>query len=243
MQYATPRHVASLDECWFYHVIDLPQHGTVNHFGSWDLRGRFDEYVGGVNLAGKTFLDVGTASGFLTFEAEKRGAIVTSFDVATGDDVNVDPKTSAAEKRKEVVMMQNGYWFAHRLLGSKARAVYGDAVRLCEYVDPVDIVLVAQLLVHVRDPLAVIQNACQTAKETVIMVEGSFETDDPIARFVGIDYPGTNTWWHLSTGLYRGALKTFGFEIESVSRERYRCNHPAAAGMQEICTFVARRAH
>jgi hypothetical protein len=31
-------------------------------------------------------LDVGAASGFLTFEAEKRGARITSFDAASADD-------------------------------------------------------------------------------------------------------------------------------------------------------------
>jgi len=38
--------------------MDLPELGTVNDFGSWDLRGRFDEYVGNVDLAGNTLLDV-----------------------------------------------------------------------------------------------------------------------------------------------------------------------------------------
>ena len=44
--------VPALRDCRFYHSMDLPGFGTVN--GDWDLRGRFDEYVGGVNLAGKT---------------------------------------------------------------------------------------------------------------------------------------------------------------------------------------------
>jgi 2-polyprenyl-3-methyl-5-hydroxy-6-metoxy-1,4-benzoquinol methylase len=74
--------VPAIEDCWFYHVMDLPGLGTVNHFGRWDLRGRFDEYTGFIPVAGRTLVDVGSASGFLTFEAEKRGAVVTSFDVA-----------------------------------------------------------------------------------------------------------------------------------------------------------------
>ena len=50
----------------------------------WDLRGRFDEYIGGVDVAGKSVLDIGTATGFLSFEAEKRGARVVSFDMEKG---------------------------------------------------------------------------------------------------------------------------------------------------------------
>jgi 2-polyprenyl-3-methyl-5-hydroxy-6-metoxy-1,4-benzoquinol methylase len=108
VQYAQERYISSPDGCWFYHVMDLPEFGTVNHFGSWDLRGRFDDYVSYATLARKTLLDVGCASGFLTFEAEKRGATVMSFDVSGGDVVNIDPKTDVAAKRTEVVRMQNG---------------------------------------------------------------------------------------------------------------------------------------
>src|SRR5213078_133228 len=88
----------TLDECWFYHVMDLPEVGIVNHPGSWDLRGRFDEYIGHTPVAGKTLLDVGTASGFLTFEAERRGATVTSFDVSSGDVIHLDPGNDGGSK-------------------------------------------------------------------------------------------------------------------------------------------------
>jgi hypothetical protein len=67
-----------LEDCSFYHAMDIPAVGEVK--GTRDLRGMFEDYVGHVELAGRTLLDVGTASGFLTFEAERRGATVTSFD-------------------------------------------------------------------------------------------------------------------------------------------------------------------
>src|SRR5271157_3419337 len=78
--FETPRDVRHADNCFFYHTLDLPGIGEVE--GCWDLRGRFDEYIGGVRLRDKSVLDVGTANGFLTFEAEKRGAReVVSFDI------------------------------------------------------------------------------------------------------------------------------------------------------------------
>ena len=230
-----------LDDCWFYHVMDLPELGTVNHFGSWDLRGRFDEYVGHTDLAGKTLVDVGCASGFLSFEAEKRGAIVTSFDVDASETVNIDPKTDAVAKRPEVVKMQNGYRLAHQLLNSKAHLVYGDAHELSRYVRQHDVVLVGQMLVHVRDPIAVIEQACKVAQETVVLVEGSWEAEEPVAVFLGAQSAGTNSWWHLSTGLYRDVLSLFGFELTKKSRGLYQCNHPVSPGMIEVWTFVAHR--
>jgi len=36
--YAAPRHIEELNNCYFYHTMDLPEVGTVA--GDWDLRGR-----------------------------------------------------------------------------------------------------------------------------------------------------------------------------------------------------------
>src|SRR5215471_10291266 len=79
--FVEPRTVERLDDCYFYHTIDLPGLGVQK--GHWDLRGRFTEYIGGVDVAGKSVLDVGSATGFLSFEAERLGAArVVSFDMS-----------------------------------------------------------------------------------------------------------------------------------------------------------------
>src|SRR5438270_405382 len=68
-------------DCFFYHVYDLEDGSTVSGPGAaFDLRGRFQEYIGGYNVANKTVFDFGTASGFLAFSAERAGAEVTAFD-------------------------------------------------------------------------------------------------------------------------------------------------------------------
>ena len=71
LKFEESRRVESLNECFFYHTIELPGFGLVR--GQWDLRGRFEEYVGGVDVSNKSVLDVGTATGFLSFESERRG--------------------------------------------------------------------------------------------------------------------------------------------------------------------------
>src|SRR5260370_38962033 len=76
--YAQPIAVRGPEECVFYHALDLPSFGAVE--GHWDLRGRFDEYVGYTDLRDKTVLDVGAASGFRPFEAERPGPTVRSLD-------------------------------------------------------------------------------------------------------------------------------------------------------------------
>src|SRR5262245_37823785 len=78
--YAVPPVVTNLDECFFYHVMDLPRYGTTP--GYWDLRGHESQYLGEVQLAGKRVLEIGPASGHLSFFMERAGASVVSVEAA-----------------------------------------------------------------------------------------------------------------------------------------------------------------
>ncbi|MGB3245884.1 MAG: SAM-dependent methyltransferase [Sulfitobacter sp.] len=80
--------VTNIEECFFYHTVDLANGETVH--GNWDLRGREDQYFGGVDFSGKTALDVGCATGSLTFAMEDRGAEVTSLDLGPGATLSRD---------------------------------------------------------------------------------------------------------------------------------------------------------
>ena len=160
------------DECEFYHSIDLPRVGSVT--GHWDLRGRFGDYVGHTPVAGRTFLDVGTATGFLSFEAEKEGALVTSFD-ADGPERYEHVTGELSHDPTHFRRLRNGYAFSHALLESKANLVLGDIYSMSQSVQPHDIVLVGQILVHLRDPLIALQQAAKVTKDTLIITEGSFE--------------------------------------------------------------------
>jgi hypothetical protein len=70
-RFAEPEYVADLGGCWFYHSMDLPGIGEVQ--GHWDLRPTVDAYLGRIDFAGKRVLDVGTASGYLSFAMEEPG--------------------------------------------------------------------------------------------------------------------------------------------------------------------------
>src|SRR5260221_13625282 len=141
-------------EVWFYHAMDLPGIGPVGMDEGWDLRGRFDEYIGHVPLAGRTVLDVGTASGFLSFEAEQRGASVTSFDAGSIEDRDDRPQD---DQRQYVIdelnRMHAGYELAHRAFDSRAKIARGNIYQLSKIVDAHEVVIVGQILVHLKDPL------------------------------------------------------------------------------------------
>lgn len=126
--YAEPRTVRSLDECYFYHTMDVPGHGTIN--GEWDLRGSVDDYLGHFDFAGKRVLDVGAASGILSFHIEKQGAEVVSFDLSENFDWDIVPfsennnDATRNERRSHLRKINNGYWLCHTAFQSKARMVH-----------------------------------------------------------------------------------------------------------------------
>jgi len=226
--------MVSQEECEFYHSMDLPRVGSIA--GYWDLRGRFADYTAHTPIEGRTFLDVGTATGFLSFEAEKCGASVTSFDADGPDRYQfVTGNHDQAYFRR----LRNGYAFSHELLGSKANLVLGDIYSMPQSVQPHDVVMVGQILVHLRDPLLALQRACEVSKDTLIITEGSFESESPVSVFIGEKSP--YSWWHLSTGLYRTYLDMLGFEIISITRGQFTCLHPDNLGEVDLWTFVARR--
>ena len=226
------------NECEFYHSMDLPGVGSI--IGHWDLRGRFGDYVAHTPVTGRTSLDVGAATGFLSFEAEKRGAIVTSFDADGPERYEYLPGSVGGIDVDRYRRFRNGYDFAHQHMQSKAKLVLGDIYSMSNSVPMHDIVLIGQILVHLRDPLSALQQASLLAKNTLIVTEGSFEFDAPISVFLGsksVFY----AWWHLSTALYRHWLDMLGFDVVSISREKYRCLDAVMTGDIDLWTFVAKR--
>jgi 2-polyprenyl-3-methyl-5-hydroxy-6-metoxy-1,4-benzoquinol methylase len=245
-----PRDVRRADECFFYHTLDLPGIGTVE--GHWDLRGRFDDYIGGVNLQGKTVLDVGTGNGFLTFEAEKRGAReVVSFDIGDAKFQHLLPfkdstyyKDYAAWRTEMTAWYErwkNGYWLLHRLNSSKARAFYGDVYELPPALGMFDVTIIGSVLEHLRDQISAMGSVARLTKSTMVIVTGMLETEEKLALFGGAaDQPDQNyTWWCYSLGTYREVLKMLGFRIASMTKNMYPC--PLAGSETVRYTIVAER--
>ena len=230
--YAAPKQIERLEDCWFYHSMDLPEFGTVH--GGWDLRGRIDDYLGHVTVSGKRVLDVGTASGFLTFEMEKKGADVVSFDAENETQIQYphfkehaseqDAIRTVATIRNNLERMKNSYWLAHRLFKSTAKVVYGDIYHMPRQIGMFDVVLVSQILVHLRDPVGALIQAGKFCGDTLIVTEGMFIEEQPLQKLIpraGAE-PGMG-WWIMSTGLCREVLGLMGFEVLSFTTNFYNC--------------------
>jgi hypothetical protein len=241
---AAPREPTALSACDFYHAIDLPLSGL--QMGEWDLRGRFDDYTGHVPLAGRTVIDVGAASGFLSFEAERAGATVTSFDVADTAQWAALPFPDAVPGLAgwDLERRTNAYWFAHRELGSNARCMYGDVYDLSpELTGSFDVALVGQILVHLRDAISALAAVASVCRETMVITEGSFEGDYPVAALCAraarpdLDY----AWYHYSHGWYREVLTILEFANVEITTGFYTCNDADHESEIELTTIVATR--
>ena len=247
---AAPRFVDRLEDCFFYHAMDLPGFGLVP--GHWDLRGRFDDYVSGVDLAGKSVLDVGTATGFLSFEAEKKGASrVLSFDQNGAEQAFLpfkdklhfrDPKRWLGEYGAEMEQWKNAYWLCRRLLDSKTDVFYGDIYHLPESLGKFQVAIVGSVLEHLSDQVSALASIARLVTETIIVVTPLLQTDERIARFEGrAENPDADfTWWTYSPGIYREVFGMLGFSIARITRAKFY--HMYEDRFEERATIVAVRA-
>ncbi len=240
-----------LSGCYFYHTMELPGFGLVR--GEWHIRD-FPQYIGCVNLAGKRVLDVGTASGFLSFAAERAGAAeVVSFDLDSaarmcrlpyaGNPYWADRAQWLAANQGMIDGVKAGYRLAHRLLNSKAKPRYGDVFELRNLEGaPFDVTIAGAFLEHLSDPVSALANLAMATKERLVVAFTQIlDSDEPVLRAsTDLATPASDfTWWIVTSGLYRRVLENMGFAIEAIG--------PATAfweteqRMVEVQTLVARR--
>jgi SAM-dependent methyltransferase len=249
--FATPRQVLDRRSCHFYHSMDLPS-GEVN--GGWDLRGRIREYIGHADIAGRTVVDVGTASGFLTFEMERLGGRMTSFDAESSANISfvpvhdqqwiTDRATWASDADVFLERLKNGYWFAHRDLASRARVIYGDVYQLGTYGHTFDVAVIAQVLVHLKDPVNALAAVASICKDTLVITEGMSDSQIPDLRLcarAASSGPGY-MWWQASIPFYREVLAMQNFEIQTITTGSYICLDASyCPGENQLTTIVAKR--
>jgi SAM-dependent methyltransferase len=248
--FASPRFVERLDDCFFYHTMELPELGVIQRV--WDLRGRFDDYTGKADVAGKSVLDIGCATGFLSFAAEKCGAArVVSFDMSDVRQQAFVPFAENSPQREPnewwknyaagMERWKNAYWLSHRLLHSNAQVFYGDVYDLPGSLGQFDVVIIGSVLEHLRDPVGALQSITRLAGETLVIVTPILQSDETIARFEPrLSAPQNDfTWWTYSTGLYREFLAILGFRIERITTAEYF--HVHAERLEPRTTIVASR--
>jgi ubiquinone/menaquinone biosynthesis C-methylase UbiE len=246
--YAAPIHVERPEDCFFYHKFNLPGVGEVGE--QWDLRSSIENYLGKFDFRGKRVLDVGTASGFMTFEMEKRGAEVVSFDMVDGNQWDLVPH---AGKQKDLNQLRdtcsqchqrlkNAYWFTHKRLNSKARVYYGDIYDLPGELGEFDCAIFGMILSHLRDPFQALYSASRLVKDTIIVTNQMMNSSDPVGHFLPTRQNGENAaWWGFSRGCLSQMLEVLGFSVKSATESKPLCLVKGRQRPESCTSLVAKR--
>jgi hypothetical protein len=132
--------------------MEIPGYGVIQ--GEWDLRQGGEDYLGHVTFDSERVLEIGPASGFLTFEMEKRGAAVVSTEVTDEPGWDFVPYPPPVLEpvygpRREIMRsLKDSYWFAHHAHRSKAKMHYGDVYNLPEALGHFDVAVMLAVLLH-----------------------------------------------------------------------------------------------
>jgi SAM-dependent methyltransferase len=231
--HAMPRKIDDAGQCYFYHTMDIPNHGQVT--GEWDLRGQETTYLGGVDFDDKSVLEIGTASGHLCFWMEAQGADVTAFDLDSRRPWDLVPyfgsdhTSTAAERAGTLEKLNNSWWFTHRHLNSKAKCIYGSIYDLDDRVGTFDVVTLCSILLHLRDPIRAIELACARSRSEIII------TDVSEYQFLGLkpqlheelclhflpradQRSPVDSWYFLPAPLVVEVVRIFGFPSVEIHR-------------------------
>ena len=204
--YIKPEREIKIEDCEFYHTVKV---GNMIIDGDWDLTACIDDYLSNFNFNGKRVIDIGSASGYLSFEMEKRGADVVSFDMPDGSywDHLIYPgynKPAAHESDR----LFNGIEYLHEKLNSKNKIFRSNIYDpLPEGLGEFDVAVFGTMLSHVRDPILVLMNILLRVKDYAILIN-PFQ-DGPTT------YHNTRgkTWWMLSAADVEKIMLDLGFEL------------------------------
>lgn len=173
-----PADVISLDDCEWYHIMEVPGIGITN--GVFDCREDIDNIFGNLDFKNKKVLNLGPITGYLNFEAERRGAEVTSIDLGVDPenlqrdwvvDVKKTWRKDLAAFMERERKRRNAYWFAHKALKSKSKLIISHINNLSDEVGLHDIGIIFSVLVHIRDPYTALLRMCSHINEKIVITE------------------------------------------------------------------------
>jgi O-methyltransferase len=221
------RTVTDKSACDFYHVVDLPDGGLPA--AQWDLRASADQYLGNVDFAGKDVIEIGPASGFLSFHMENRGARVCCveppmerfWDLVPRHDFDLERHKNAF--RQHIERVRNSFWYLHHAYRSRVRCFEADAYRLPQSMGRFDIGVLAAVLLHCSSPVRLIESAARLVSRSVVITDIYYPDLDgkPLCRLLPSAGDGVvDTWWNFSPVFFTRYLAVIGFPHSRITRHR-----------------------
>ena len=179
----------------WYHTIDLGN-GIVTP-GAYDHRPYLHYYGLPTDLHGKTALDVGPASGYFTFELERRGAELTVVELPRWEDHDFGPRHESKTN------FQNAESYLHEPFRVAAKALDSQATVKSltiyqvtpETVGMFDLVFCGSVLLHLTDPIRALWGIQKVTRGAAIIATMIWpnQSDEPLAHFSGHDRG--DCWW------------------------------------------------
>lgn len=250
---AAPWPLPPRSDCDFYHCMDFPGGESIED-ANWDFRGRFESYIGGYPIHGRTLLDVGTASGFLAFSAEEAGAAhVTAIDALHASEFQrISFKDSLYTKNRlrwiadteaYLNQLKNSFWYAWHKKSSSVEVIYTPASRLWRWNRKFDVVIAGAIVEHMSDPVTFISSLAGLASEAVIIAfTPVVDSEEQFMQTLNAwDRARFNySWWILSKGLYTRIFGNLGFSCEFMMAAA-KCNEYAPPIEVQRPSIIARR--
>jgi tRNA (mo5U34)-methyltransferase len=195
----------------WYHTIDLGE-GIVTP-GIYDHRPYLEHYGIPQDLTAKTALDVGAASGFFSFEMERRGARVTAIDLPTWGDhdfgPNYEPDLAPEDAQR---YLHEPFLLARQALGSQAEKLEMTVYDITpESIGVHDLVFCGSLLIHVTDPIRALWNMQSVTGDQAIIATPIHvgAGREPQAQFVG--HQRGDGWWIPNRACLEAWVQAAGF--------------------------------
>lgn len=203
-----------IEDCIFYHSFKMPD-GQIIH-GNWDLTECVEEYLGKIDYSKKRIIDIGAASGYLSFYMEQKGADVTSFDMPDGSywDTLKYPGYKPSRHTKRNEGLYNSYYYMHEKFNSKCKLyranIYDD---LPESIGSFDGAVFGTMLSHVRDPMLVLMNILYKVNEFAVLIN-PFPDKKNGSTFCPGEKHFTRTWWSISYSTIERMVNSIGWYID-----------------------------
>ncbi len=219
--------IAEID---WYHVIDLP--GGLSTPGRVDHRSQVGLYGLPQDMRGMRALDVATFDGFWAFEMERRGAAVVAVDIGRWSQADLPSRALERLAPEEDGPTGAGFRLAKELLGSRVERYEASVYDLSpDSIGTFDLVLVSDLLLHLRDPQRALERLYLLTRPggVIVLAEPYNRALERCKEMALVQYLAFShfIWWLPSSLALKLMLQVAGFHpVEEVSRFRLNYRHP-----------------
>lgn len=234
------RLLAEAARYYWYHCVELAP-GVVTD-GVFDMTSVLPAYGFPDDMAGMDVLDVGRASGFFSFEFERRGARVVATDIASmaewdwvgGEETRASRLAAhAADATFAEDHISGAFRFAKAVRGSKVEEKIINVYDLNPAAfggKKFDLVWAGSIASHLRDPILAFERLRSVTKDKCIVAAPSFDipavSSQAMLSLVGTADEDRRSWWVMNARGLAETLQCAGFaNVQVVSHFRLHHRH------------------